>query len=143
MIGQKQKPNKYLLFVIAFIFLLILPLCTKSQVDLPGGDILLKEYLFPISSYAQIGSPSVKNAIDCLQYKGYANFLDCPLPGFDEVANIKSWFDNLAVLTTQRAEFSYDFTIEAQDNYVFMANISNQDDNFFNLSREHFKYKDR
>ena len=64
------KKNKYL-FITIFLVFLILPLIASSQLGILGEDILLKEYLFPISSYQKVGNPLSLRGVECEGYRLY------------------------------------------------------------------------
>jgi len=143
----KNKTNKYLLFIGIFIMFIVLPCSTYSQLDLPGQDILLKEYLFPISSYIEVGSPVYQQGLQCLGQKLYDNtyeelsYADCAdLNEFDSADPISQWADQAAVFSSEIAQFKYRFTIEDTERYVFKVNVSNDQDDFNNLTREQIDY---
>ncbi|MFC1598853.1 LamG domain-containing protein [Patescibacteria group bacterium] len=142
-----KKTNKYLLFIGIFIVFVVLPLASQSQVDLPGGDILLKEYLFPISSYIEVGAPVYQSAVQCVGSKLYdgtyeeVSYTDCDnLAAFDEVDPIRQWSDSAAVFSSETAQFSYRFTVEDQERYVFKVNVTNDQDDFDDLTREQIDF---
>ncbi len=135
----KINKNKYSLFIIAFVIFLILPFFAFGQVDVLGEDVLLKEYFFPISSYEKEGTPLQKRGTECEGYKLYYDdeqgYLACPdLPPFDDEGEIKEWVDGAGVLASKPAKLRYNFNVTEQDDYAFKIRVSNDQDNFENLT---------
>ena len=135
----KENKYKHLLFIGSFLVFLILPFIAFSQADILGEDILLTEYLFPISSYEKSGSPEVKRGVECEEFTVYEPKVFSPcadLPVFEDPEPIKEWLDGGGVLSSERAKFSYKFNVTEQANYVFQINVSNDQDNFKKLTRD-------
>jgi len=136
----KKGKNKNFLFWI-FVIFLILPLVSRAQnVSVLGKDILLREYLFPISSYMESGNLISKLGAECEQFKAYndADYSDCA--NLTQTGNIRKLADNKNVLATENAKFSYKLTVKQQGNYVFKINVANDLDNFSKLTRQQIDY---
>jgi|GEM_PF-2634396 len=126
--------------------LLLLPGLARAQfINVSGPDELKKEYLFPISSYQESGSPVNKLGAECDQFAGwdsasniYKDYGACSdLPSTGEI--VKLAFNN-SILTTTKAKFSYKFTVPTQGDYIFKITTTNDRDNFSKLTKQQIDY---
>jgi len=138
-----KNKNKYLIFISFLALLAFLPLTGSTQVtDIIGEDILLEEYLFPISSYEEAGTPLSQEGFECQEY------LDLNSLNSDSCANledynpltISKWLDDSSVILPTPTQLSYKINILEQSDYIFKAEISNNKDNFNALTDEQVDY---
>ncbi|HDQ23026.1 MAG TPA: DUF1566 domain-containing protein [Candidatus Uhrbacteria bacterium] len=144
------KENKIKYFFLAVLACLIVLGGFKFVLaqDILGIDVLLREYLFPISSYEKSGTPESKRGLECGQFawdegnNNYSDFYDCKdLPNFGAAGKeVTEWLDGAGVLARKKAKFTYTFNVTRQANYVFKLDASNDADNFSRLSRQQIDY---
>ncbi|MBD3359099.1 MAG: hypothetical protein GF365_00100 [Candidatus Buchananbacteria bacterium] len=142
-----KNKNKYFIFIVFLVIFLILPVVGLAQsedfLSEFSQDVLLKEYLFPVSSYTEAGNPITKQGLECEEYKEYASLTDWQacfnLPDFNE-NNISQWVDGSSLYTPVQAEISYKFNVLNQGNYVFKISTANSADNLAALTREQINY---
>ncbi|MFA5188449.1 MAG: carbohydrate binding domain-containing protein [Patescibacteria group bacterium] len=134
----KINKNKYLLFAI-FIIFLVLPIMGKAQNErVAGADTLLREFLFPISSYKESGNVISKLGVECDKYsplnQDYGN--NSCASTLTDTGEIKKMPDNNSITTSGQAKFSYKFNVSNQGDYVFKISASNDSDSFSRLTRQ-------
>ncbi len=104
---------------------------------------MLKQYLFPVSSYQEVGTADIKRPVECLGFKAYdeADYFDCKdLPLYDSTEDIKSWVDGNSLMTSVISKFSYEFNILQQGNFIFKIKAANNGDNFSKLTNQQIDY---
>ena len=136
----KINKNKTFLFWIFVIFLLLPFILRAQNVSVTGKDILLREYLFPISSYTESGNVIAKLGFECQQFKTYdaADYNDCA--NLTNTGDIKKMADNKSLALNLKSSISYKFTVTKQGNYIFKITASNDQDNFTKLTRQQIDY---
>ncbi|MCX6743192.1 MAG: hypothetical protein NT116_03065 [Candidatus Parcubacteria bacterium] len=123
------------------LFFLLLPLLSKAQVCAPGAsDALLKEYLFPISSYAETGNSISKFGLECEGAGALSGAYQTCSSLLGDTGNIVKASDGKSVKTYDQARFSYKLSVPRQDNYIFKISVSNDADNFSRLTRQQIDY---
>jgi|GEM_PF-3518772 len=144
--------NKYkdFLFICFFVVLLSLPKLGSTQTtdqttNLLGGDVLLKEYLFPVASYEELNTPQVKKAVECEGFAKYADAWDTNNPSQACTALTTSGADITktaegGVLSTAISKFNYKFTVNDRGSFVFKIDVNNKNDNFANLTNQQLDY---
>ncbi len=150
-IKNKNKFYLWLRFSFAVFFaFLILPTLTQAQnPDVIGTNVLLKEYLFPISSYEKSGNPELKRGIECDQFAGwdisndsFNDFSSCQdlQPFATPGEQVTEWLDSGSTIANMKAKFSFTFNVTQQANYVFQLTASNAQDNFDKLTHQQIDF---
>ena len=132
--------KKVFLQLIVCLLFLLLPLLSKAEVCAPGvADSLLKEYLFPISSYTETGILNSKLGIEC-EGAGALSGAYQTCSSLGDTGSIAKVNDGKSVLTYNKAKFSYKLSVSKQDNYIFKISVTNDADNFSRLTRQQIDY---
>ncbi len=150
---NKNKNKFYLWLAFGFAVFsvsLILPIITSAQTgDVLGTGTLLKEYLFPISSYEKSNNPDIKRGFECSQFAGwnisndtFNNYSSCQnlQPYATPGQQVTEWLDSGSVISSMKAKFSFNFNVLQQANYVFQLSASNAQDNFDKLTQQQIDF---
>jgi len=152
-IKNKVIKSQYF-FLVGILFCLMAPSLVKAQTEssappsnILGPDTLLREFLFPVSSYEPAGNPILERGIECEGYKLYdqtGDYNSCKtLPAADSPEDIRRQSSvSGSILIQKPAKLSYKFTVADQADYIFSLSAANSADSFSQLTRQQIDYID-